>query len=1009
MENPVAPAFKVNGANGHASPGKSIMELARQTDIDSLEKALAKLTPEDEKDEFDLMEAHFLALVASDASPKPFLQKFGDELTRSNTFRFEATLDSLWKTMQGETRFHTLRLVLRLQLACAQQHSETLANMNSATNGSSGSDQQRDNPYLTRFPPREHYASSEFVKRLTKQIRAIEDLSKALRSAMTTASSPNASIPSIAWRKFLDGDIAGSLHLIEEALTTNNVEILANSSKQLNELLTTSLHPETEKSSSEPIITPSLIYFTLGRNILKPYEGGKKFKGDMLREELTWFARHLYCNLESRLHPFVEQFLVPRNLDPSLRIHICSQILVYLNDLYEGEEDELVLLLKRLERHLDAILTLSASWSTSASLQTAPIKAHLEYYLNLLDLTFTSPHQDSEIALICSRVVSNGLPIAVAIEIVETYALHRTFEGQPDITAVVNHVIMDALKTIISVMKNAKPSDIDSTPTEPIGIFEWPPTSVHVAHAMLRAMAQSITKSGSSMFYKDVINTLRSELQSSASASETCQLMILRTLQFYPTLYETRRDLLTQDEKMLESFTIKSILQETGEEPRRKNGGEHASEDSSASENAASTRKDKIDPDTLDEKLDVVKRLCTKKSFEKAFQLLLLWSSKAEKDSQASTIAADNDETSAPKTSKVFQVSPSSSVDSGEGEGDGWGFEEEEAEGPLSTNGPSSVPAAPPVQSVNALSSGWKMLFDFIITSGDIKMLLDIRERVNPSWIEEESQVIEIIRLNSDPSNSRILDSWKYGLCTRNASVIASTVSSMREHLAATRAKIDAGSSEEASSVSPLFGFLRGLIHLSSAPSRSSKLRYGTDYDAQLLYILIKSGSFVEFVEDDLMWPLLLEACLFLLRRSLGNQDVQAPSIGSSDYQLVQEQMLRVMSESGDASITPQSIISALIIHAQLSAAALIYFEVSGILPGPTRTLDRFISMLPRLLVQHTEYAKNMASRPATKTSEPLKGAFSQSSGNAFSAALSWSACLDLCQNAQTAFQKLKL
>lgn len=949
-------------ANGHKASSESpetkfhptnssdaAIEMAKKTNPESLERALQLLSnaslPSQASssttvDEFSLLEAHFTSLVKSETVPMKalhsFLQRYDDELIRHHTLRFESTLEALWKAPEGKERplsIPRLLLLLNLQVRVCKHHAgAATAHPRQVTKST------------------EKYGTQVFAERKGLQAKALEDVGKALRAHAESSSPPN----DLSWRSLLEDAPQVALAAIQEALTTSNVHMIAKSATQLNALLvasrpskSTSSENGTENGASsdenvqlEPFITTSSVYYMLFQSIVDSLRDRHGRGKEVVREiasELSWFNNErFYERLDaSHLHQLIEQYVGSPSFDVLLRKAICDQISEYLRQLLEGEEDETVLLLKRLSSHLEALLSLKRDWSTLAG--GAPM-----VFIKRLDSSSSSADPVAELISIASRMLANGFPVSSLINIIEAFDLHRKQGEKKTVLDMATHIVSEAVRTVSKYIASHG-SDSGGQSAEPLkdepqsavhSDFDWPPSSLAHARVMLRTLLKTIIQSGSNAFCKDSLNSVRDTAYAKETSAET-RVSLLRVLLEFPGIYETRRDWILQDEKCVERFIISNILESS-----------HSEEESSTETNENG------------DKLASIRKLVEKKNFATAFQLLWMWSNKAEKEDLEAKQRAE-----AAKQSKDLPKPSSFAADDSIAEGDGWGFEDASAE--ASTSDPATeekkVSASPePVLALASLAPAWKALLQGISASHDSKLLVDLRSKVKSEWLGANLDA-EIFAALSESHSA--LWSWKYAFATNSEEVIALGVASYKKHLGKLQQPTE-----------NLRGFFRGLMSVAGiGESSASPLKYGTDYDAQLLRLMLKSGAFVQFAESALLWPLLLELILFISKsKPISSLDLLSPEDQEdtiADYQKEREEAI-ASSNRSDASLSFPRIVSELILSSSLSTAAVVAFEQLNIASNvggnaQLRSLERFFAMVPQLLTSYANDCKARISKEA--------------------------------------------
>lgn len=1049
----------------------ALLEMAMRPDAASLERALQifstgsfSIVPESSPtkpidihsifDEFTLLEAHFITLMRNDVVPikaiNAFLQRYDDELTRHHTLRFESTLETLWRSPEANEKplsIPRLLSLLNLKMRACKHHEVAAAAHPNIANA---------------LPDTIKYGTRAFADRTSEQAAALENLAKSLRAHAASAPPPN----DLAWRTILDGNFNTALECIKRALTIENVQMIAKSSKPLNRLIEVSRDPNAdisnrdsndsskdESSANEsveeeqkieiphPEITSSLVYLSLAQTILDPikehFGKGKEIVAS-LPTEMNFFKEILLSQLDAtHLHQFIEQYIVSSSYDLYLRVTLCEYVSEYLQIVLEGEEDETVLFLRKISKHLNAIASLRKEWitshkkslsghtreissdssnfassSSSTSLNIAQTNSKGDdksYFLKLLDETFGLAHPNSEIALIVSRMFANGLPVAFIISVIEAFELHLTFNPEQSVLEVTNRAISESIRTVAKTISSSPPSNDDSNrnikkenvedSTSASGeseknsknetILEWPPSNTSNAHLMLRTMLKSVTQAGSTAFCRDSLSAVRETAYSEETAPEA-RVSLLRALLEFPSVYETKRDWIVQDERCVERFIIENILE--------------TSSDLSSSDVAT---KSLPNAQSATEKLASIKGLVEKKNFETAFQLLWMWSSKAQKEeneakSQLEAAKRANQGESSDGAQKNGTKIPFALADSVEKssqeEEDGWGFEDAIGDIKVETSDETSdekeekkeVGKSSPV-GVASLLPAWKCMFRGVLDADDFNLIIRLREKVPEGWLDDEKFELEIydsINLSSP------INAWKYSLASGSNPIIKKGVDEMQSHFAKIESNLKENEKEkEKSSGAPkdtsnssnnLRNFFKGFMtiaassiameeknHFSSRESsissanRSIKivketLKYGVDYDADLLLLLVRSGVFVEFSESALLWPLILEFVIFVLKPNR-NGNIELKVDERVDYEAKRGETENL---KFDASFTFQRIVTDLILSSRISPAAIVAFEQLDIpnnIGGgfELRNFEKFLSLLPALFKSYETECKH--------------------------------------------------
>lgn len=967
---------------------EAVIEMAKKTSPESLERALQLLSNTSISsqasssatvDEFTLLEAHFTSLVKSQSvsmkALHAFLQRYDDELIRHHTLRFESTLEALWKAPESGERplsIPRLLLLLNLQVRVCKHHATAAA----------AHPQQ-----VTKST--EKYGTRVFADRKALQAKALEDLGKALRAHAESASPPN----DLDWRSLLEENAQSGLATIKNALTTSNVHMIAKSASQLNQLIVASKptkksHPEADEQNGtasndseqllEPFITSSSTYFMLFQSIIDSLRDRHGKGKEVVREvanELKWFVDdRFYERLDaSLLHQLIEQYIGSPDFDILLRKAICDQISEYLRQLLEGEEDETILLLKRLSTHLEALMSLKREWSTlPGGAPTTLIKQ--------LDASFSATDPHVEIVSIATRMLANGFPISSLINIIEVFDLYRA--QKKTVLDMATHIVSEAVRTastyITTHASESGENNAETLKEEPQSAvhsdFAWPPSSVAHARFMLRRLLKTIIQSGSNAFCKDSLSAVRDTAYAKETAAET-RVSLLRTLLEFPGIYETRRDWILQDEKCVERFIISNILE----------SGLSEEEGSTSSEN--------------EDKLASIRKLVEKKNFATAFQLLWMWSNKAEKEDLEAKHRAE-----IARQSKDVPKPSSFAADDSVAEGDGWGFDDAAPEATSSAPAAkeqkaSSSPA--PILAVASLAPSWKVLLQGIAASHDSKLLVDVRSKVKSEWLGANLDA-EIFATLLDSHS--LLWSWKYAFVCNSDDSTDIGVASLKKHLG----KLQQPSEN-------LRGFFRGLMSVAGMGDSAPPLKYGTDYDAQLLRLMLKSGAFVHFAQSALLWPLLLEVILFIHKSkpiaSVESLSPEHQEEAISDYQKEREEAIASFNRS-DASLSFARIVSELILSSHLSAAAIVAFEqiqvTSNAGSAQLRSLERFFAMVPQLL---TSYANDCKARISKETGHKESSTDHLGLGSAAEprVGLTWHETLSLILQARHHFDSLKL
>lgn len=1023
---------------------EALAEMAKKTNPESLERALQLLSspaitaqPSSSAtviDEFTLLEAHFSALVKSEkvpmASIKDFLHRYDEELVRHHTLRFEVTLESLWKNGASDSSLPLdlsnerplsiprLLLLLNLQLRVCKHHA------------SAASAHHRQVTKAT-----EKYGLESFAVRKMNQTKALEDLARALRTHAEASPPPN----DLSWRTLLEGEPEEALTAIKSALNILNVRMIAKSAPQLNQLIVVSKDKKSasdsnggskegqESSSSEhfetlePLVTSSSVYLMLFESIVNPLRDRIGRGSDVVKaisSELKWFQdEQFYEHLSAiHLHQLIEQYVSSPSFDLLLRKTICGQIKAYLDRLLEGEEDETVTLLKRLSAHLEALLSLKREWSTlstSSSTSTAASAAHgssASAFIKLLDATFSSTDPTSEMISIASCMIANGFPVSTLVGIIEGFELHKK-QGNASVLDTANTAIADAVRTTTKyITRNAAPDSDDQSIESVDGSamhtdYEYPPTSLVHARAMLRSLLKAIVQSGSNAFCKDSLAAVRNAAYEKEVSMST-RVSLLRTLLELPAIYETKRDWILKDEKCVERYIIANILESVP--------SDEAAGDAQTPSDESQPKKHDAEVHETGDKLASIQKLVSKKNFATAFQLLWMWSNKAQKEDQDAKARAEAAQKSKAASQNGDSSAPSSSFapDDSITEGDGWGFEDTASE-PIASPAPSEEkeaskpsPSPEPVLAVSSLIPAWRTLFQGIASSGNNKLLVELRSKVKGEWLGANTDADVFSSLLESAGSSSAIWAWKYAFVSDSEQIVALGVANLKKSLGKLKQPTE-----------NLRGFLRGLMTAAGiAESSMSSLKYGSDYDAQLLHLLLRSGAFVEFAESALLWPLLLEMLLFMHKsKPVVSHEAFQPEIQEqiiTDYQKEREEAI-VANRRSDAALSVPHIVSELILSSRLSTAAVVAFEhleVPSNAGGRAqlRTLERFIAMVPQLLTTYASDCKARVSKDATH-----KDASSANLGLGSAAdpriGRSWNEILSQIMQARHHFDSLKL
>ena len=987
---------------------EALVEMAKKPSPEALERALQLLSggamnsqatsSSNSVDEFTLLEAHFVSLVRSASVTMKmihsFLQRYDDELIRHHTLRFESTLEALWRAPEATERplsIPRLLLLLNLQVRACKHHAGAAA-----------------------VHPRsvskliEKYGKESFARRKAQQLQALEELAKALRANAESSPPPD----DLSWRTLLEGEPEEALSAIKDALKPNNVRMIAKSAPQLNQLISVSRRSldqdhaagqdSADPQACEPSVTSSVVYLLLIQSVIDPLRdrvGRGRDISNMVSTELAWFENeNIYEQLNAtHLHQLIEQYISSPSFDIQLRRLLCDQVSSYLHRVLEGEEDETVLLLKRLSKHLDALLTLKREWSTLPG-------PGIQTFLKRLDSTFSSPNYEADILLITHHMLSSGFPVSSLVDIIEAFHLHQVQQPKQNVLDFANHTISEAAHAIVKyIIDNISESDVQTTENEKeeqkassLSEEDWPPTSFSSARIMLRTLLKAIIQSGSNAFCKDALAEVRQNAYRE-DVSAAVRVSLLKVILEFPGLYETKRDWILQDEKCVERYIIANIL-ESGQESG-------AAEESSASENSQKGAID--DAQTSADKVASIEKLVAKNNFTTAFQLLWMWSNKADKDDEDAkqiTEAARRSQSNS-KEAPDSKGSSQFALDESVGDGEGWGFDD------VSTEASSVVPELAQqkdngASATSKLVPAWRMVLEGIARSGNSNLLLDLRSKVKENWLDVD---LDISIFDSLLKSQSKLWAWKYAFITDSSSTIAKGVQSLKNHLGTLKQPTE-----------NVRGFLRGLMSVAgigdSEASTSSILKYSTDYDAKLLHLLLQSGGFVEFAENGLIWPLLLEMLFFILKSSpISSHETHAAEVQEeiiTDYQKEREEAI-LASKRSDAAISFPYIVTSLILSSRLSSAAVIAYEQLNIPSNiggglQLRSLERFILMVPQLL---TNYASDCKNRIAKESSRGESSNTHLGLGSAAEPRIvrSWNETLSQILQARHHFDELKL
>jgi hypothetical protein len=983
--------FASGSKNG--SSKSYVLNLARNTTPEGLERALQALESGTENlDEFALLEAHFVALIETTqvnmSSINEFLRMYGGPLTHQHTLRFERTLESLWQTASHSISPQRLRLILKLQISCAKMHASAKESAPASIN---------------HDPVTEKYENPDFVAITTKRAELLESLAKSLLSAVPAASEANGTPDKnllMDWKALLSGNPTLVISTIQVVVTMDNVAIIARAAPQLSEICKMAF----DRKDSEEEITASQVYFMLAESVLTPLLQASSPSKDVEAHMrvVDWFKRHLYSKLNAtHLHLFIEQFLVaPSCMASQLRLSLCEDILEYLNLLLGGEEDETVILLKSLKTHLFSLTTIQSEWAGFRASASPAQKQHLTSFMQLLDETFRAPHKDAEIAVISSRLLANGWPLSMVINIVEVYHFENALGAEYNILDIVNHIVLDAVKNILELLLplSEAPSTNQENPIL-VGDLVWPPTQPEHALAMLRAVLRSVTQSGSPRFYRGAIERIR-EAARKMETSEPIRILLLNALVEHPSLYETRKDWLLQDEKLIENHLIAKIVEEF-------DSGKDSNKTSSAIHNP-SAQSDK-------DKLDVVYDLIKRNSIDPAYRLLWVWSSKtrvsATSPASMRSNGADADSsTTSVGTTQKFQLSASSQLD-GDDTSNGWDDDFPAAPSSVDDQSDSTIEASKSSKldslskedtklestgdeepetddstaSIFPFALGWSALFYRLLDDHNYEKLLSLRSKVPVEWMTKDMDSEIVRRLEKGASSSLI--SWKYSLVSSKDDIVEECIESIREHIH--HRPLEPEPVAKASG-SGLRGFFRGIV-ASIQPINAPPLRYGADYDAQLLYLLLKYGAFVELMAEDAMRPLIKEAAFFLL----GAQSLDPSHPGYSEYQQLKEAHQADL-QAYDASITYPAIVSALVKSGDMDQVENFIFEQRQV-SRSLRTRDHFKSIVKETMKSFVDGATNkVAETEQNKTSSSHERL-----------GLSWHQCLIYCKEASKVVNSL--